>query len=175
MKTFATILIALGSYLLVSGLLFGEASPLSLAFFFPSSRLGLPYWKEFATFLAAILALFLLNPLRRYSISIIFRLPVFVALSLLLPTLFIGVYADWKRSEFIHQFKTDHLDEHSFFRSIREVPVGGQFYLHAAALKQCVPYAWSYREMAFYELRPHVAINVLPQGWLEMCGIRMHP
>ncbi|KFC74585.1 hypothetical protein FG93_01171 [Bosea sp. LC85] len=175
MKTFATISIALGSYLLVSGLLFGETSPLLFAFFFPSSRLGLPYWKEFATFLVAIVGLSLLNPLRRYSLPIIFRLPIFVALSLLLPTLFIGAYADWERSKLIHQFKADHLDDHSFFRSIREAPAGAQFYLHAAALKGCVPYAWSYREMAFYKLRPNVAINVLPRGWREMCGIRFQP
>lgn len=174
MKTFATILAAWGSYILVSELLYGDQSPLWFAFF-PSSRLGLPYWKEFAAFLIAIVGLVLLNPFRRYSLSVIIRLPVCVALSLLLPTLFIGVYADWKRSELIQQFKADHLYEHSFFRSIREAPAEFQFYLHAAALKGCVPYAWSYREMAFYELRPNVAINVLPQGWLEMCGIRLQP
>lgn len=101
------------------------------------------------------------------------RLPALAVLALVLPTLLIGAYADWKRHELIRQFNADHLIEHSFFCSIREAPANFvQYYLHAAALKNCVPYAWSYRDMAFYQLPPGVAINVLPQEWLEMCGKR---
>lgn len=175
MKILAAKLIAIPTYILVSWLLFGEKSPLVFVFFFSSSRLGLLYWKEFALISTALIGIILLNPLKRYSTSIMVRLPAFVAISFLLPTLLIGLYADWKRSELTRQFNADYIEEHSFFHSIREAPVEFQFFLHAAALKNCVPYAWSYREMAFYRLRPNVAINVLPQGWREMCGIEFQP
>jgi hypothetical protein len=39
-------------------------------------------------------------------------------------------------------------------------------------LKDCVPYAWSYRLMEFYQLPSDVAVNVLPQDWLERCSIQ---
>ncbi|TDR94332.1 hypothetical protein [Enterovirga rhinocerotis] len=173
---FRKIAIATAAYLVCSLALYGCNSPVSFVVFSKSTRIGLPYWKEISVFIVVLVGLAVLIPPRQNFIPFSVRLPVFAVLALLLPTVIIGAYADWTRTELIRQFEADHLIEHSFFRSIREAPADiVQFYLHAAALKNCVPYAWSYREMAFYELRPGVAINVLPQGWLKMCGIGARP
>ena len=83
----------------------------------------------------------------------------------------VGLYTDRKRHERTTAFAADAIVDHSFFRSIREAPRENQFYLHAAALKECVPYAWSYRRMDFYELEANTAVNVLPHDWLARCKI----
>ncbi len=61
--------------------------------------------------------------------------------------------------------------QHSFLQSLRNAPEEYQFYLHAAAMKDCVPYAWSYRTMSFYRVPLSAAINVVPGKWLKECSI----
>jgi hypothetical protein len=163
--------ICLAAYAAVALLLYGSIfAPLALAIFW-SDRLGAPNWQVLAAAGIALSALMLTRPLKTY-INPLLRLPFFVAASLTLSTLFVGAYADSKRHEAVLAFAADQIMEHSFFQSIRRAPQEGQFYLHTAALKHCVPYAWSYREMTFHELVPNVAANVLPQNWLDMCSIR---
>lgn len=179
MRVLAATFLTLTAYFLVAALLFGDVfSPLAFATFWPH-RLGVPYWNAVAAAAIATSALIFMHPIRLY-VAPILRPPLFVAASLILSTLFVGLYADWKRREAVRSFGADHLLEHSFFRSIREAPREFQLYLHTAALKDCVPYAWNYREMAFYKLDLSAAINVLPQQWLAMCSIqrptgREHP
>ena len=81
----------------------------------------------------------------------------------------IGLYADHVRATRTTEFAADVSVGHSFFRSIRVAPSEFQFDLHAAALKRCKPYGWSYRTMDFYELPPNVAVNVLPAEWVNRC------
>ena len=45
------------------------------------------------------------------------------------------------------------------------------FLLHAKALKFCVPMAYSYRLNGVYILENNVAVNVLPDEWLDECSI----
>ncbi|HEX7712152.1 MAG TPA: hypothetical protein VF418_14565 [Sphingomonadaceae bacterium] len=83
-----------------------------------------------------------------------------------------ALYADHVRRSKLSAFHPDALFQHSFLRSLREAPREFQFYLHAGALKNCVPYGWSYREMNLYRIPPSAAINVLPREWITRCAIR---
>jgi hypothetical protein len=49
----------------------------------------------------------------------------------------------------VRQFRADQWVERSIFQSIREGISEFQFHLHAAAIRDCVRYAWSYRTMSF--------------------------
>jgi len=84
----------------------------------------------------------------------------------------VGAYAEYLRRVRVLEFAPDSYVEKPFFRSLQEVPNDFQFFLHAAALKHCKPYAWSYREMDFYELPPDAAVNVLPAEWIKRCAIK---
>ncbi len=84
----------------------------------------------------------------------------------------VGLYADWQRRAAISTFNPDREIQHSFFRSIREVPREFQFRVHAAALKGCIPYIWSYRSMRLVQLDPDVAPNVLPFEWITRCDLQ---
>jgi hypothetical protein len=65
----------------------------------------------------------------------------------------------------------DHVEDRWFFASLHNAPTKYQFFLHATALKNCIPYAWSYRKLAFYVVPPNAAVNVLPHDWIIQCGI----
>ena len=95
----------------------------------------------------------------------------FVAVALIAWLIIAGTVAWLWRDREIARFEPDRLKTASFVSSLRHAPAEFQFFLHAAALKNCQAYAWSYREMAFYRLPPNVAVNVLPRAWLEECGI----
>lgn len=136
-----------------------------------SDRLSIPYWRVavVCSFVIAAVLFFVASQLR---LKLPYRVLIFVVVGISLSVLSVGMYVDRIRHEKILEFNADVAIENSFFRSIREAPTEFQFFLHAAALKNCTPYAWSYRLMEFYELKPNVAINVLPDEWLKRCGIR---
>lgn len=169
MKTVALTILA---YCAVALLAFGDViAPLSLLFMWPD-RLGAPLWLLIALGSVLLAAAIFMVP-RRWSVSLTYKIPAFVALAMAIATTSVGIYANTLRQERILAFKADASIDHSFFRSIREAPREFQFYLHAAALKDCVPYAWSYRTMDFYELPTGVAVNVLPAEWLKHCSIHI--
>lgn len=62
--------------------------------------------------------------------------------------------------------------ENSFFQSLHQVPRESQFYVHAAVLKNCVPYYWSYSRLSFLPMKADIAVNVLPQDWIDECEIK---
>ena len=157
-------------YVLVTAALFGDPlQPLALALL-SYDRLGLPNWGSLAILSGTIPTLIFAIPLRE-STARALRPAVFVILAIAIPTVAIGLYADSERRRGIIAFGADEVEESSFLRSVREVPKDFQFFLHAAALKDCIPYAWSYRTLSFYRLPENVAINVLPERWLKKCGI----
>ncbi|WP_146055979.1 hypothetical protein [Bosea psychrotolerans] len=163
--------LALCAYIFMALLLFGGIfAPVGFLTIW-SGRLGPGYWPWLMALALAISSSVYLPPLRE-RIGRHFRAPLFIASSMAFSVLLVGAYADARRQKSIAAFSPTHVLQHSFFRSIRSAPQEFQFYLHAAALKDCTPYAWSYREMAFYVLKPSVAVNVLPWAWLEMCSIR---
>ena len=136
-----------------------------------SDRLSIPYWRVAVAGSFAIAAMFFFAA-SRLRVKLPYRVLIFAVVGVSLSVFTVGMYVDRKRHQKIVEFNADIAIEHSFFRSIREAPAEFQFYLHAAALKNCIPYAWSYRLMGFYELEPNVAINVLPDEWLERCSIQ---
>jgi hypothetical protein len=83
----------------------------------------------------------------------------------------LSVTTNGQRQRAIAEFAPDKVYTSSFMDSLRNAPAELQFFLHGAALKNCEPYAWSYSEMSFYELPANVAVNVLPQTWIEECEI----
>ena len=166
------LLLAALTYGVVTVVLFGSPfQPISLATMW-SDRLGVPYWRVIAVLCVIVSALVFAAPLK-YAINPLFRPVAFVILAVVLPTLTVGLYADSIRHSAVLAFGADEVEEHSFFASIREAPSELQFFLHTAALKDCVPYAWSYRYLAFYNLRPSAAVNVLPPSWIKRCDIHV--
>lgn len=159
------------TYGAVTVLLFGDPlQPIALATSW-SGRLGIPYWRVVALLCVTTSALiFVLPP--RSTIPAVLRPPLFVLLAVLLPTVIVGLYADEIRHRATLALGADEVEERSIFASIREAPADFRFFLHTAALKDCTPFAWSYRTMSFYVLGPSVAGNVLPYSWVERCKLR---
>lgn len=171
MKIFVSLGLTILAYCAVALLTFGDVlSPIGFMMILPD-RLGAPHWKiaVAASFVVAAIAL-LIRP--RLVLKSLYRLPLFVAIAMIFSVTSVGIYSDWLRQQKIVEFNADAVSQYSFFRSIREVPRDFQFFLHTAALKDCVPYAWSYREMDFYQLKPDTAVNVLPRQWVEQCDIK---
>ena len=138
---------------------------------FWNDRLGIAYWPLVA--LAGVgvgLGLALLS--LRGGLPLRFAPAIFITCSMACSTIGLGVYTEISRSREIERFSPDLAERASFFRSLHAAPREFQFFLHGAALKDCVPYAWSYRTMSFYELPPNIAVNVLPGIWIEECDIR---
>lgn len=157
-------------YVAVTAILFGDpVQPIFLATVW-ANRLGIPYWRAAAILCVAISALVLVKPLSN-SIPREIRPSVFVALAIVLPTIFVGACAEITRNYITYSFKPDAFKEHVIFSSIRYAPEEFQLFLHAAALKNCKAYAWSYRTLSFYELHSDVASNVLPNSWIKRCKI----
>lgn len=96
---------------------------------------------------------------------------VFLAVLLPATVFFASFLLERERTSVIERFAPDRVMVNSLWQSLHQAPADYQFFLHAAALKDCQAYAWSYREMDFYPLRPDTAVNVLPRGWAEDCGI----
>jgi hypothetical protein len=159
------------AYALVTVLVFGgPLQPIGLATFW-SDRLGIPYWEEIALFCVAVSAAFVFALPIRGRLNHVIKPPLFVTLAILLPTMIVGLYAEAIRYRAVIAFSADEVEQHSFFKSISKAPEDFQFFLHTAALKDCKPYAWSYRQLGFYPLGPSVAKNVIPRKWMEMCSI----
>lgn len=76
----------------------------------------------------------------------------------------------WRMNE-IMRFDPDEVYTKAFIRSLSQAPAEDQLYLHGGALKDCIPYAWSYSEMQFYKLPGSIAANVLPDSWIVECDI----
>jgi hypothetical protein len=160
-----TALLALLAYATIALIGFGSLiKPIALATIW-SDRLGAPLWPALVAGSMALAASAIAIP----SKWAVYRAPVFVTLFMATTLLSVGLYADRLRKTEILRFGANRVLDHSFFQSVHESPKEFQFFLHAAALKNCVPYAWSYREMKFYRLPLGVAINVLPDAWLNAC------
>jgi hypothetical protein len=158
---------ALFAYLIISTLAFGDFfQPIALVTVW-SNRLGAPRWEWLVIGSMSLGALFLFLPMRHP----LFRLPLFITVAGLGSLVSVGIYAEHLRSQVFDSFRADREIRRSFFQSVRHAPRDVQFFLHATALKNCVPYAWSYRKMSLYELHPDVAVNVLPRDWLVACAI----
>lgn len=134
-------------------------------------RLGLAYWP--ALILGAmVLAIVATKFVARFGIPRFLFPAIFISISMSFSALLVGSYAENKRGSIVEKFEPDVEIRSSIFASFRNAPREFQFFLHGAALKHCKPYAWSYRLMAFYELPPNVAVNVLPTSWVEECKIQ---
>ncbi|HUD95366.1 hypothetical protein [Sphingobium sp.] len=164
-----TVAMRVAAYCIVAILAFGDVfRPISLMTFW-SDRLGIPHWRMLV-FTSAVVATttFFLPPRTLSALS--YKIPIFIALTMVASIFSVGYFAEVVRQEKLAQFRPDEYIDLSFFKSIHEAPREFQFYLHTAALKNCVPYGWSYRTMSFYNLPPNVAVNVVGK-WAKRCGI----
>ena len=130
-----------------------------------SDRLAAPHWGWIVSACLAIGTASFFLPSRLAS----FRGPTFVLVGLLGSLFSVGAYADYLTSKSLHDFGGERHIQHSFTESVRHAPAEFQVFVHAAVLKRCVPFAWSYRSLSFYQIPPNVAINVLPIDWLVEC------
>ena len=163
-------LAAIATYCVVALIVFGSIVTPVLFLTEWSHRLGIPFWRLIAVGCAALSAAVFLLP-KSWLRSASAKLSLFIALSITSSTAAVGIYSDGIKQARIASFEADEVIEHSFFRSIREAPREAQFFVHSAALKNCVAYAWSYRTMSFYRLPPGVVQNVVPNSWLVRCPI----
>lgn len=171
MKFERSVRLSIVAYCTFAYMVFGDiGEPIGFATMW-YDRLGAPYWRALVAGSFTIAAVFFLVT-SKMGLKLPYKILIFAVIGVYLSVLSVGMYVDRLRNEKIEAFNADVFFENSFFRSIQEAPVEWQFFLHAAALKNCTPYAWSYRLMDFYELKPNVAINVLPAEWLERCNIR---
>ena len=165
MKTAA---LAFVTYLVIASFAFGDPlTPIAYATFW-SGRLGAPYWFWIVCACFAVGACSFLLP-ARFSLV---RGPVFVAVGLVGSLITVGAYSDHLRSKALNEFGADRLIQHSFSESVRNPHEEFHYFVHAAAMKDCVPYAWSYRAMSVYRVPLRAAVNVMPEKWLEQCSIR---
>ena len=68
-----------------------------------------------------------------------------------------------RRAPIVEAFGAECLSLTSAVRSFHIAPQEWRFDLHGSAVKDGAPYAWSWREMAFYPLGDNVWPNVLPR------------
>ena len=171
MSVWKFVLVTVLAYCFVSVLLFG--GPFRAFYFltFWSGRLGVDYW-HVLVLVAAVLGYLATELAVRLGMHYLLIPVVFISISMGLSAVFVGYYAEHQRDRIVEDFEPDVEIRSSIFASYRSAPRDFQFFLHGAVLKDCKPFAWSYRRMAFYELKPSVAPNVLPREWIEKCKIR---
>ncbi len=83
----------------------------------------------------------------------------------------LSVSLEVSRRAAVEKFEADAAFQHVVFWSYSQTLKPHVTYPHAAVLKDCRTYVWSYRKMAFYEIGPNISTNVLPRRWIESCGI----
>ncbi len=161
-----TVALAGLTYMAIAMFAFGSAfQPILLAL--QPNRLGVPHWPWIVLASFAVGGLCFLAPARLW----VLRGPAFAAIGLGGSLLGVGAYADELRSTAVKEFGAERQMQHSFLESVRHAPNEFPFFLHAAVMKDCVPFAWSYRTMSFYPVPLRAAINVMPGGWLKECSI----
>lgn len=170
MKLLLSVLLCVFTYSITALVLFGGIfQPIAFLTFW-SGRLGASFWPALVI-PGAFFGFLVSGFLKRLGFQSHVTLPVFIVLAMSLSGVFVGSYASILRAREINAFGAELEFRNSFFQTLRHAPREFQFFLHGAALKDCVPYAWSYRSMSYYQLPNNVAVNVLPKDWLEMCGI----
>lgn len=167
MKAFALSVLA---YIIISKIAFDSYLAALPYVILASDRLAAPYW-WLCIFFSTLLSGGIFFIRQRSSFTLSYKIPLFIAVAMSASIVSVGLYADQIRHARVVAFNADAVVEQSFFRSIREPWSDISFFLHTAALKDCVPYAWSYRTMSFYELKANIAVNVVPTEWLGPCAI----
>lgn len=171
MAVFFAAIFAVLAYCLASTVLFGGPFQALALCTIWSDRLGLAYWPALV-FCAMLLALILTKLSARSGMPRAMLPAFFIVISMGFSAVLVGSYATVQRARIVEKFNPDLEIRSSVFASFRNAPRDFQFFLHGAALKDCNAYGWSYREMGFYKLSPNVAVNVLPQNWIEQCSLR---
>lgn len=144
-------------------------APIMIAAFF-TDRIGLPHWHWLVVGAIGLAAALGWIAWRAFK-SAHFAVALFSAASLIIAVVVVGTQSTALRKDATARLSPDRIMTNSFAASLRNAPREFQFFLHAAALKDCKPYAWSYRTMSFYELPPNIAVNVLPVDWVRDCAI----
>jgi hypothetical protein len=162
------VVLAIGAYCLVAIFAFGDVlAPIAFMTFW-SDRLAIPSWRLLVLASAGVSLIVFLFP-KRFPLSLSYRLPAFVAITMVLSVVSVGYFANNVRKEELSKFHPDEYVDHSFFESIRVAPREYQFYLHTAALKNCVLYGWSYRTLSFYKVPPDAHVDV-GRKWISRCS-----
>lgn len=172
MKSFGLTVLVIA---VVSFLFFGNALALVvLVLFVPFNRLAAPHW-PWLLVAAGVLAGGISLAVSRNFATRRHVMPLFAGLWLALSVGLVGLYAEYLRTLKVAEFRPDVYVENSFFRSLHNAPAEFQFFAHAVAVKDCKLYAWSYREMAFYEVPESVGFDDPAYEWPEGCANRTYP
>lgn len=164
--------LAFFTYLVCSWVLFNDILwPLGFALFW-HDRLPIQYWIG-PVVVGVLIGAAAARQLWLSAGGQLFAPAIFLLIAMFASISISATHVKQTRSKLMSAFEPDRVIQNSLFRSFRNAPREYQFFLHAAALKDCVPYAWSYRKMGFYRLRNNVAINVLPDHWIEDCNLRL--
>ncbi|MFQ5566327.1 MAG: hypothetical protein ACE5EU_08195 [Paracoccaceae bacterium] len=158
------------AYLLCALLLFGGVLK-PLFFFLIASDL----WKSLILASLIVGACVARFALRRPGFELFhpkpFKPAFYVVGSILVAVVLSGIAATAMRRAAIIRLEPDHIKTVSFITSMHMAGREALSSVHAVALKDCVPYAWSYRKMEFYQLPNSIAVNILPKTWIDDCAI----
>jgi hypothetical protein len=166
----ATVFAAI-TYAVASVALFGDPFKPAEALLYWTGILGSRYWlTPLLVGLAVGVVLALLTALTRARI---FAPAVLVAVAMPMAVALTVLAVNAERAREIAKFRPDRIKDRSFRLALLERPGREpQFYVHAVAMKDCVPYIWSYRLMRFYQLEPQpvgVRSSFVPDCWIAYC------
>lgn len=153
----------------ISFVLFGNPlAPIGFLLFMPFDGLAAPHW-PWLLVVGGALAGAISFALGRFFGARRYVLPLFASLWLVLSVGLVGLYAEHLRDIKVAEFHPDIYIENSFLRSLRNAPAEFQYFAHAVAFKDCKLYAWSYREMAFYQVPESVGFDDPPYVRPKTC------
>ena len=157
------------SYIVFSLILFGNIfKPIACLFFWKFIRIPIELLviSLSAGFVIALLIYFLLKVNWVQAYKLLVALISFGITSIIVA----AALSSAIRTQKIAELAPDKIETNNFIKSLHNTPKDFQFYTHAIAVKDCKHYAWSYRELDFYELPDSIARNVTHGEWYNECN-----
>ena len=167
-----SVAIGLIVFVLLSHLLFGNAwLPIAGGLWFLNDPSSAPLTTRIAIailvgFIAAY-ALVFLGLMR--GLKWVFSAPAFIAIFVIVTWGTLSIELESSRVKALLMFRADKSVQHTVFWSYRQAMKSFKIEPHAATMKDCQIYIWSYKQMAFQEIGPNTAKNITPQKWRELC------
>lgn len=126
---------------------------------------ALPNWYVFIPILAGLIAILVVSRWIKSRWAAFISAAIF---GLVIVPLSVFVL-DKIKERAIAQLEPESVISHSFAESAERLVWVDMYFVHAAVLKDCKVYSWSYRQMAFFELKTTIARNVVPIKWGANC------
>ena len=126
-------------------------------------------YASLATILGITAAYISVKLARRRGMNWKFSAPAFVSIFVIVTWLMLTVSLEVARRVAIAKFDADASSQHSVLWSYHRALEPFKTHPHAAALKDCRIYIWSYKSMSFIELSPDAYKRAAPNAWVKSC------